>query len=158
MNNLERCGVKNTTVFQGNFSEAKKLGIQFDKILLDAPCSGNYLSEAHWFLKRNQEGIQINAQLQKKLISDAVDLLKPNGVLVYSTCSLEPEENEMNIDWALSELPITLCEIKLPIGDEGLIEINGKKLNPEIAKCKRFWPHKTKTEGFFISKMVKNEY
>jgi len=56
--NLERCGVTNTTAFFENVTEAKKLGIQFDKILLDAPCAGNYLTEEGWFEKRTQEDIQ----------------------------------------------------------------------------------------------------
>jgi len=156
INNLERCGIKNTTVFSGNFAQAKKLGIHFDKILLDAPCAGNYLSEPGWLEKRDYDGILTSCLIQKRLIADAVELLKPNGILIYSNCSLELEENELNIEWALKELPISLQKINLPIGDEGLTEIFGKKLNPEIQKCKRFWPHKTGTEGFFICKMVKN--
>ncbi|MBW2969876.1 RsmB/NOP family class I SAM-dependent RNA methyltransferase [Candidatus Woesearchaeota archaeon] len=150
--NLERCGVKNTNAFLGNFASAKQ---QFDKILLDAPCSGNYLLEQGWFEKRTPEDIQKSSDIQKRLLQDAVGLLKPGGTLVYCTCSLEPEENEMNVQWALEKLPVRLEKVNLEIGDEGATEVFGKKLNPEIKKCKRFWPHKTKTEGFFIAKMVK---
>ncbi len=153
--NLERCGVKNTTMFEGNAVLASKLGVQFDKVLLDAPCAGNYLTEAGWFEKRTLEGIQVSCNIQRRLLYDCVNMLKQGGQLVYSTCSLEPEENEMNIDWALKNLPVRLEKVNTAIGDPGLTEVFGQKLNPDIALCKRFWPHKTKTEGFFIAKMVK---
>ena len=153
--NLERCGVKNTTVFEGNAVMASRLGIQFDKILLDAPCAGNYLTEPGWFEKRTLEGIQTSSNIQRRLLYDCVNMLKPGGQLIYSTCSLEPEENELNIQWALENLPIRLEKVNLAIGDPGLTNVFGRKLHPDIALCKRFWPHKTKTEGFFIAKMVK---
>ncbi len=153
--NLERCGITNTTVFEGNALMASRLGIQFDKILLDAPCAGNYLTETGWFEKRTLDGIQTSSEIQKRLLAGTVNLLKTGGTLVYSTCSLEPEENELNIQWALDNLPVKLEKVSLEIGDPGLTEVFGKKLNPDIAMCKRFWPHKTKTEGFFIAKMVR---
>ena len=153
--NLERCGTKNTTVFEGNAVMASRLGVQFDKILLDAPCAGNYLTEAGWFEKRTLEGIQTSSNIQRRLLSDCISMLKPGGQLVYSTCSLEPEENEINIDWALKNLPVKLEKVNTAIGDPGLTEVFGQKLHPDIALCKRFWPHKTNTEGFFIAKLVR---
>ena len=74
---------------------------------------------------------------------------------MYSTCSLEPEENEMNIDWALKNLPVRLEKVNLSIGEPGLTNAFGKELHSDIAMCRRFWPHKTGTEGFFIAKLVK---
>jgi len=153
--NLERCGVTNTVAFNQDVSHAKKLGIRFDKILLDAPCAGNYVTEPEWFEKRDAEGIKRSCAIQKRLIRSAVELLKPGGVLVYSTCSLEPEENEVNIDWALKNLSVRAEKVSLPIGNSGLTTVFGEKLHPDVALCKRFWPHKTKTEGFFIAKLVK---
>ena len=153
--NLERCGVKNTTVFEGNAVMAGRLGVQFDKILLDAPCAGNYLTEPIWFEKRTIEGIQTSANIQRRLLHDCVSALKSGGQLVYSTCSLEPEENELNIQWAIENLPIKLEKVNLAIGDPGVTNVFGRQLHPDIAFCKRFWPHKTGTEGFFIAKMVK---
>ncbi|VVB81942.1 tRNA (cytosine(48)-C(5))-methyltransferase [uncultured archaeon] len=146
--NLERCGVTNTTVFQNNFAAAKG---QYDKILLDAPCSGNYQLEEGWFEKRTIEDIQKSSEIQKRLLQDAVRLLKTGGTMVYSTCSLEPEENELNIQWAIENLPVRLEKVNLSIGEDGLTSVFGKKLHPDVALCKRLWP----PEAFFIAKMVK---
>ncbi len=155
MMNLERCWVKNTTAFQGNFSQAKSFGTRFDKILLDVPCSGNYTMEQGWFEKRTQEDIQQNSERQKTLLREAIGMLKQNGVLVYSTCSLEPEENELNINWAIENLLIRMQNTGLKAGEPGIIGMQGKKLNEEVKLCRRFWPEKTETQGFFIAKMVK---
>ena len=153
--NLERTGVENAVVFKGDAACAKLLETQFDKILLDAPCAGNFVTDKVWFEKRDMEGINRSSGIQKRLLSAAVEVLASGGTLVYSTCSLEPEENELNMQWALENLPVRLESVSLPIGDPGLTNVFGKKLHPDIAKCKRFWPHKTNTEGFFIAKLVK---
>ncbi|MGV8141273.1 MAG: NOL1/NOP2/sun family putative RNA methylase [Candidatus Woesearchaeota archaeon] len=155
-NNLERCGITNTILYKKDSRFVFDLGMQFDKILLDAPCSGNYVVEKEFFTKKSVDGIRERARLQKELLKSAIRVLKKGGTLVYSTCSLEPEEDEMNIDWVLSKYPeMKLEQTGLDIGDEGLTDVFGKKLNPEIKKCRRFWPEKTGTEGFFIAKMIK---
>ena len=74
---------------------------------------------------------------------------------MYSICSLEPEEGELNMQWAIEHLPIRLAKVNLQIGDSGLTNIFGKSLHPDVANCRRFWPQKTMTQGFFIAKMVK---
>lgn len=150
--NLERCNVKNTTVIQGDVRKETK---QFSKILLDAPCSGNYLLEEDWLEKRTLDDIQKSSDIQKRLLQKAIDLMAPNGTLVYSTCSLEPEENELVINWALENFPVKLQKVSLSVGSPGLTNAFGKELHPDLALCKRFWPYKTNTEGFFIAKLVK---
>jgi tRNA (cytosine40_48-C5)-methyltransferase len=155
-NNLERCGVSNTMLYKKDARFVFDLGLQFDKVLLDAPCSGNYAIEEDFFIKKSVDGIRERSRLQKELLKAAVKVLKKGGTLVYSTCSLEPEEDEMNIDWLLDKYPdMKLEDTELKIGDPGLTEAFGKKLNPEMKKCRRFWPNKTETEGFFIAKLVK---
>lgn len=155
-NNLERCGVENTILYKKDSRFVSDLKIQFDKVLLDAPCSGNYAIEKEFFTKKSVDGIRERSRLQKELLKAAIRVLKKGGTLVYSTCSLEPEEDEMNIDWVLGKYPeLKLEDTGLTIGDPGLTEVFGKKLNPEIKKCRRFWPEKTGTEGFFIAKMIK---
>jgi len=155
-NNLERCGVENVVLYKKDSRFVFDLGLQFDKVLLDAPCSGNYAIEEEFFTRKSVDGIRERSRLQKELLKSAIKVLKKGGTLVYSTCSLEPEEDEMNIDWVLSKYPeMRLEETGLKIGDKGIVDVFGKKLNPEISKCRRFWPEKTGTEGFFIAKLVK---
>lgn len=154
-NNLERMNVKNTIVYQTDASRFRTHRVLFDKILLDAPCSGNYVTDKNWFSKRDLKGIQTRARIQRNLLANALKLLKPNGILIYSTCSLEPEENECNIHWCLEHFNVSLEPIPCTIGDSGLTTVFGQQLNSHIKNCKRFWPHKTKTEGFFISKIRK---
>ena len=157
-NNLERCNVMNSVLYKKDSRFVFDIGIKFDRVLLDAPCSGNYAIEEDFFIKKNIEGIRERARLQKELLKAAVKVLKKEGILVYSTCSLEPEEDEMNIDWILTKYPeMKLLDTGLKIGDPGLTTVFDKKLNTEISKCRRFWPEKTGTEGFFIAKMVKTK-
>ncbi|MBW2965143.1 RsmB/NOP family class I SAM-dependent RNA methyltransferase [Candidatus Woesearchaeota archaeon] len=143
-NNLERCGVKNCLVYQKDAVHADDLGIKFDKILLDAPCSGNFATDKDWFAKRTIEGIREMAKMQKSLLSAAVRCLKPSGTLVYSTCSLEPEEDEDVVEWALDNLQLRLEETGLKAGSPGNTARTGL--------CRRLWPEKDGTQGFFIAK------
>ncbi|MBW3014485.1 RsmB/NOP family class I SAM-dependent RNA methyltransferase [Candidatus Woesearchaeota archaeon] len=153
--NIERMGAENIIVYKRDARFFDLRG-KVDKILLDAPCSGNFVIEKDWYKKRTINDIKTCARTQKELLAAGIDNLKDGGILIYSTCSLEPEENEMIIDWALSEFEISLEKINLDIGDAGLVEVDGQKLNPEVKKCKRFWPHKTGTQGFFIAKFRKD--
>lgn len=153
--NLERIGAENVIVLKTNAVNLLRSKLRYDKILLDAPCSGNYVTDKTWFAKRTIDGIKKSQQIQQELLKTAVQLLKPNGILVYSTCSLEPEENELNIQWLLKNFRLKLEKINMPIGDAGLTNVFGQKLDKNIALCKRFWPHKTNTEGFFIAKVRK---
>ncbi|MBU1199396.1 MAG: RsmB/NOP family class I SAM-dependent RNA methyltransferase [Nanoarchaeota archaeon] len=155
-NNLERCGAKNVLVYKKDARFAEDLNLKFDKILLDAPCSGNFAVDSNWFEERKLEDFELMAKTQKQLLETAVEILTQGGILVYSTCSLEPEENELVINWLLEQRDdIILEKIDVDIGDSGLTNVFGKELNPEIAKCKRLWPHKTGTQGFFIAKIRK---
>jgi len=153
-NNLERMGVSNAAVYHMDSLKAEKLGLKFDKILLDAPCAGNYATDPEWFDKRMLDDIKHSAEFQRELLKTAISVLKPGGVLVYSTCSLEPEENELNMHWLLENNPgLVLEPVIAGQGDPGLTDVFGQRLHPSIANCRRFWPHKTNTEGFFIAKV-----
>ena len=153
--NLERCGICNCVVYHMDANKADSLNMQFDKVLLDAPCSGNFITDPVWFDKRDIAGIRRSAEIQKSLIEKALSVLKPGGVLVYSTCSLEPEENELNMQWMLNRFKVKLEKTGLQAGDPGLTRVFDKKLDKSVANCVRFWPNKTNTEGFFIAKIRK---
>lgn len=155
--NCERLGVTNVVSLRKDARFVTDLKIQADAILLDAPCSGNYCSEESWEEKRTIQDIKANARVQKELIKAATIVLKPGGTLVYSTCSLEPEEDELIINWALEHLDLELVEISLPdLGQlPGITEWDGEKLHASLNQTLRFWPYKTGTEGFFVAKMKK---
>lgn len=158
-NNLERCGVKNSLVYNldASYFESDK---KFDKILLDAPCSGNYAVDATWFEKRRDFSlgdVKGRSVDQKKLICNAFNLLKEDGVLVYSTCSLEPEENEEIINWAISKYDLVLDDIELSAGSPGITNYGDRDFDESLSKTKRFWPHLSNTQGFFVAKLRKTK-
>ncbi len=151
-NQLERSRVTNTAVYQMDAREASKLNMNFDCVLLDVPCSGNYVTDKSWFSKRTIKDVEKNARRQRQILAEAVRVTKDNGEMVYSTCSLEPEENEVNIDWATSNLDVEVEEIKC-FGEKGLTNIFGKELDHSVQKCRRIWPGQT--QGFFVCKLRK---
>jgi len=151
-NHLERCHFTNTAVYNLDARQANTLNLTFDRILLDVPCSGNFTSDDQWFRRRTLADIEQNSEVQKEILTEAVKCLSPNGEMVYSTCSLEPEENELNMDWATKNLGLSIQKVNY-IGVDGLTEVFGKKLDSQVANCKRIWPDQT--QGFFVSKLKK---
>lgn len=146
-NNLERLDCKNVLVYNKDAEYASDLGMKFDKILLDAPCSGNFCIDQDWFSKRKVSDFNEKAFIQKRLLQSGVRCLKPGGILVYSTCSLEKEENEDVIEWAMHELGVELIDLNLGIGEPGLSDTTNI--------TRRLWPNKTSTQGFFVAKLLK---
>ncbi|MCL2173394.1 MAG: RsmB/NOP family class I SAM-dependent RNA methyltransferase [Candidatus Bathyarchaeota archaeon] len=151
-NHLERCHVTNTIVYQLDARNSPKLGLKFDCILVDAPCSGNFASDNNWFQNRTQTDIERNARLQREILMKTAECLTDNGEIIYSTCSLEPEENELNINWAIQKLNIQPVKITCP-GTSGLTNVFGKQLDPSITHSRRFWPNTT--QGFYICKLAR---
>ncbi|MFA5746064.1 MAG: RsmB/NOP family class I SAM-dependent RNA methyltransferase [archaeon] len=156
---LKRLGVTNTVITCQDGCKFD-LGLRFDKILLDAPCSceGMVRKKADSLKGWSTRDVSGKAELQKKLIEKSFSLLKIGGTLVYSTCTLSPEENEEVVDYLLKKnTNAKIEEISIPglVHDKGIIEFNKKKLNPEIKKAIRIWPHKSDIEGFFICKIKK---
>ena len=94
---------------------------------------------------------------QRQLIETAFNLLKEHGTMVYSTCSLEPEEDEAVVNFLLSKYEnAKLEEIKLNLKrSSAVLEFENKKYNDEIRKCLRIWPQDNDTEGFFVAKIRK---
>jgi NOL1/NOP2/sun family putative RNA methylase len=147
LHNVQRCSVANTIII--NYSGEKiQPSFVFDKILLDAPCSGSGLikgltQRTQTTLKEwNPNTIKRLAKLQRKLILHAFTLLKKGGTLVYSTCSLEPEEDEEIIDTLKERESLRIEKIGLPIRSSHKQHI-------------KIWPQYYNTEGFFISKIKK---
>lgn len=155
--NLQRCGVANTIM---TLHYGEKMKGKFDKILLDAPCSGTgAIRKSLKTLKiYNTRMIKKLSYDQKKLIFNAFNLLKEGGTLVYSTCSLEPEENENVVDYLLEKFKdayLENIEIKGLKISKPVLDFEGKAFNNEIKKCLRIWPQDNDTEGFFVAKIRK---
>ncbi len=160
--NLEKCGISNTLVTRHDgvvlCEKLKKLGMQFDKILADVPCSGegNIRSNPKTLVMWNIKMIKKLSRIQKKLAESALSLLKAGGELVYSTCTHSPEENELVIQYLLDSFDIEIQNISLPFKTrEGITEWQGVKLSRELKKCIRIYPQDNNTEGFFLCKMRK---
>lgn len=149
-NHLERCRVRNTLVYSLDARHASRLKMKFDCILLDVPCSGNFATDKEWFERRTIKDVERNAELQREILAEATKVLKDNGKIVYSTCSLEPEENELNINWAIKELDLQVAKIS-SYGENAKTNIFGKQLDSSVANCQRIWPGKT--QGFFVCKL-----
>jgi NOL1/NOP2/sun family putative RNA methylase len=151
-NHLERCHISNAIVYLLDARQSLLLNLKFGRILIDAPCSGNFTMDKNWFNRRTLKDIKQNTRLQREILVKCVDCLGDHGEIVYSTCSLEPEENELNMDWAITNLNLKIEKIDC-YGEKGKINIFGKKLNNTITRCRRIWPGKT--QGFFVCKLRK---
>jgi len=153
-NHLERCHVANTVVYLLDARKASLLKTKFNRILVDTPCSGNYAADERWFKNRTLKDIKRNASLQREILAKAVECLADDGEIVYSTCSLEPEEDELNMDWAIRMLDLEIQPIDC-YGSEGLTHVFGKHLDPTVARCRRLWPGET--QGFFVAKLKRSK-
>jgi len=149
-NHLERCHIRNTVVYGIDARQVSQFKLKFDRILVDAPCSGNFAADPNWFKRRTLKDVERNARLQREILAEVAACLKDDGELVYSTCSLEPEENEANMDWAVKHLNLRIEEIDC-YGRKGLTEVFGRRLDMSVERCRRIWP--AETQGFFVCKL-----
>jgi len=158
--NILRCGVTNAIVLRGDAKRVEKLGLEPERILLDAPCSGEGLIPLDPTRKtsKSMADIRFCATREDELLDAAVNVLAPGGTIVYSTCSIAPEENEYIVDDILKRHPeLKVVPIPLEFGTEGYSEPFGVSLNESLKLAKRFLPHLHGSEGFFICKMIKEE-
>jgi hypothetical protein len=132
----------------------------FDKVLLDAPCSalGTLASNRqvhHWWSADKLERI---GKIQYQLMVSALKSLKTGGILVYSTCSVAPEENELLIEKICHKFPVEIKEIDQPFTgrfSNGWTAYRDSRFQPEMTRAIRIWPHLHQLEGFFVVKLQK---
>jgi 16S rRNA C967 or C1407 C5-methylase (RsmB/RsmF family) len=92
--------------------------------------------------------------MQKKLIAHALKCLKKGGVLVYSTCTHAPEENEAVVDFALKNFPVELEKVELPLKTrEGMTSWRGERFDERVKLCHRVYPQDNDSEGFFVARL-----
>lgn len=153
--NMERFGSKNVIVLNEDPSHiARNLAGQFDKVVVDAPCSGEGMfRKDHQAVKYwNSDYPAECAARQKKILAEAVKTLKPGGELIYSTCTFSPEEDEQIVNWLIENYSFQLVEIPKYEGmDSGRPEFAGN--NPELIKTVRLMPHHFRGEGQFVAKL-----
>lgn len=161
--NLERCGVTNVIVTRKEGVALcnkilKNSKVRFDKILVDAPCSGEgtLRKSPKTFSMWNENMIKKIAATQRRLAEAAIRLLKINGEMIYSTCTLAPEENEEIVNYLLEKFDIEIESINLPLKyRKGICSWEGKDYSKEVEKCLRLYPQDNDTDGFFVARIKK---
>ena len=158
--NIRRMGIVNSLVINMDAINIEKLNIKPDKILLDAPCTGEGLVRQDISRKKskNLNDIKKMANVQKKLITAGLKILKPNGQLLYSTCSIGPEENELIVNHVLkNNSNVSIAKFPNRYGVNGLTKVYGNVLMNELQFSQRLYPHIHDTIGFYFCLIKKYE-
>lgn len=151
--NLRRLGIINSLVLNFDAIKLRELKIKADKILLDAPCTGEGLIRQDRNRKKNKKfkDIEKLSSIQKKLLLAGLQMLKSSGKLLYSTCSIGPEENELVVNEVLEQEPdFSVSEISESYGTNGLVSVYGKSLREDLKNSQRLYPHIHDTIGFYF--------
>jgi NOL1/NOP2/sun family putative RNA methylase len=156
--NLRRMGVSNSIIINEDAVNLSKMNLKADKILLDAPCTGEGLIRQDPSRKKSKTIRDINklSFIQRKLLKAGLNSLNPGGQLLYSTCSITPEENEFIIDDVLKDnSDFNIVKIPSKYGVNGIGEVYNRTLREDIKYSQRLYPHLHNTIGFFISLIEK---
>lgn len=159
--NMTRFGVENCEILCCDGKQLR-LNQKMDRVLVDASCTGEGLvGKIHkamklWSVKR----IKVLSHVQRRLVVNGLSLLKRGGILVYSTCTFAPEENEGVIDYVLKKMDYVKLE-QISIAHlqyvPGLIFWKGKEYDPSVKKTIRIYPFHNNTNGFFVARLRKIE-
>ncbi|MFL2028932.1 RsmF rRNA methyltransferase first C-terminal domain-containing protein [Loigolactobacillus zhaoyuanensis] len=153
--NVERFGITNAVITNETPERlAQKFPSFFDRILVDAPCSGEGMfrkdpgAKKYW----TPDYPLACAQRQREILTEALKMLRPGGEIIYSTCTFSPEEDEQIIAWLLQQYPLTVVPITRQAGmSAGRPEWADD--NPALAGTLRLFPHLFAGEGHFIAKL-----
>ncbi len=149
--NLIKWGLPNVAVSNLDPKHIAKSKLEFDLILVDAPCSGEGMfrkdpdARTEW----SPDNVDLCAARQKRILADILPALKEGGYLIYSTCTFSEAENEQNLQWLAEEHE--LASLAIPFPSEW--QITEKRLGNSIGYA--FYPNKTKGEGFFVALLKK---
>ncbi|XP_076472582.1 uncharacterized protein LOC143301985 [Babylonia areolata] len=157
VSNLHRMGVHNAVISSYDGRVFPKIMHGFDRVLLDAPCSGTGVvaKDASIKLAKDEKDIQRCSHLQKELILAAIDCCTTGGFVVYSTCSVLVEENEWVVQYALNMRNVRLMPTGLSFGVEGFTNFQQHRFHPAMKLARRFYPHTHNLDGFFVAKLQK---
>ncbi len=157
--NIEKMNYLNVGIIKNKGELLSKLFENyFDKILVDAPCSALGIIQkkdevGNWW---NLEQAEKIASLQFRILLSALKMVKVGGEIVYSTCTLTVEENELILDKLLKKYPAEIIEIELPVkSNNAFTSLHDIEINASIKKAKRIIPWEINSEGFFVCKLKK---
>ena len=160
--NVERMGLSNVVVTNLDSKYIAEWYLDFfDLVVVDAPCSGEgmYRKNDNAISEWSLENVEMCAVRQKEIIENAAKNISPGGYLLYSTCTYSTEENECVVADFLDTHPeFSLCECDKAVAEhtaDGIDVTGGKR--PELARCRRFYPHVCKGEGQFVALLVRDE-
>ncbi len=159
LKNLENFGVRNAIVTSEDSTKlSSKWKGYFDKILIDAPCSGEGMFRKNETAIKSWEthGIDYCMPLQETILEDAATMLKPDGMILYSTCTFSPEENEMMISQFIDSNPDFSVVNLTPVGGIKNARSEWAEGNNGVEGGLRLWPHHLKGEGHFVCLLKRN--
>ncbi|XP_043475691.1 25S rRNA (cytosine-C(5))-methyltransferase nop2 [Leptopilina heterotoma] len=159
--NSHRLGITNIVICKNDGRKIPSILKDFDRVLLDAPCTGTGVVAKDQSVKINKDELDIQrcCTLQRELLLAAIDSVNhkssTGGVIVYSTCSILPDENERIIDYALQKRDVKLLPTGLEFGTEGFTTYRQHRFHPSMKLTRRFYPHTHNMDGFFVAKLKK---
>ncbi|KAG5325141.1 NOP2 methyltransferase, partial [Pseudoatta argentina] len=158
--NFHRLGIVNCVICSYDGRKFPTIIKGFDRVLLDAPCTGTGVVAKDPSVKANKAEVDIQrcCTLQRELLLAAIDCVNArseSAIIVYSTCSILPEENEWIIDYALKKRDVKLLPTDLEFGTDGFTSYRQYRFHPSLKLTKRFYPHVHNMDGFFVAKLKK---
>ncbi len=153
--NLTKWGAVNTVVSNNDPSDFKRLSGFFDVIVVDAPCSGSgmFRKDPDAIKEWSEDNVSLCHHRQQRILADVLPALREGGVLVYSTCSYSPAENENICDWLIAEQGMQSLQVNIQTFP-GIVETVSPLMG---GHGYRFYPDKVKGEGFFIASFIKTK-
>lgn len=161
LHNIELNGISNIVVMSEESSRlASRMEGYFDKILVDAPCSGEgmFRKDPAMVKAWEPDKVELYSSIQRELLVDAAKMLRPGGMMIYSTCTFAPEEDEQSVEFLLEQCPeMELMELPMYEGfDQGHPQWS-KTGREDLIRCRRLWPHRLGGEGHFVALLHKKE-
>ncbi|MFC6996492.1 methyltransferase RsmF C-terminal domain-like protein [Rufibacter roseus] len=151
--NIQKWGTGNVVVTNNDPSHFGQLTGFFDLMVVDAPCSGEgmFRKDPDAMDEWSEANVKLCSERQRRILMDVWDALKPGGVLIYSTCTYNAEENELNLAWLATQQDVEPVQLQLQ-PEWGVTETQEEGMHGY-----RFYPHRAQGEGFFLAVVRKTE-